>query len=138
MAEPMEEERPAEELAAALEETARLREALTAARAETEALRARTAREADLRTALLARGVRPEALELLAASAGAAEDAETAAEELRGRYGFCFRQEGGLIPTAPLSPPEAETGGLSREALAEMSAAEINRRWEEVRGALGA
>ena len=127
----------ADSLAAALAEAARLREALAAARAETEALRTRTAREAGLRQALLARGARPEALELLAGSAGETLDADAAADALAGRYGFCFRQEGRLIPTAAVSPPKAEAGALGRDELAGMSAAEINRRWEEVRGALG-
>ena len=48
-------------------------------------------------------------------------------------YGGLFR---GHAPLRPVAPPKPEASALSRDAIAGMTAEEINRHWEEIRDAL--
>ena len=54
-------------------------------------------------------------------------------EQLVKAYGGLFRS---AAPLRPVAPPRPEAPALSRDAIAGMTAEEINRRWDDVRDAL--
>ena len=123
---------------------ARIQADFDAYRAQVDADRLASARQASLRAALLTAGANPQTVDLLAAATPLPEDAFDGGElrdpaaalaPIRARYGALFAQPVAL-PTPRLSPPGDAAAPLSRDDIARMSEQEILANWGTVQAAL--
>ena len=123
---------------------ARIQADFDAYRAQVDADRLASARQASLRAALLDAGANPLTVDLLAAASPLPEDAfdggtlrdpAAALAPLRDRYGALFAQPVAL-PTPRLAPPADVAAPLSRDDVARMSEQEILANWGTVQAAL--
>ena len=126
------------------EAAARIQADFDAYRAQVDADRLATARQAALRAALLDAGANPLTVDLLSAAAPIPDDAfdgpalrdpAAALAPIRTRYAALFARPVDL-PTARLSPPCDAAAPLSRDDVARMSEQEILANWPTVQAAL--
>ena len=126
------------------QEAASAREELQAYRAQVEAAQHTAARRAALSDALTVQGANPQALPLLldaitlpeeAWSGDTLEDASAALQPWRAKYSALFAVKS-PIPVTKVAPPMQGGGLLTPADVKRMSAADINRHWSAVKGAL--
>lgn len=126
------------------QEAASAREELQAYRAQVEAAQHTAARRAALSDALSAQGANPQALPLLldaitlpeeAWSGDTLEDASATLQPWRAKYSALFAVKS-PIPVTKVAPPMQGGGLLTPADVKRMSAADINRHWSAVKGAL--
>lgn len=123
---------------------ARIQADFDAYRAQVDADRLASARQASLRSALLTAGANPQTVDLLAAATplpdeafdgDALRDPAAALVPIRERYAALFAQPVAL-PTPRLAPPADAAAPLSRDDVARMSEQEILANWGTVQAAL--
>lgn len=126
------------------QEAARAREALEGYQAQVNGERRKATRRAALEEALADQGANAQTIPLLldaialpedAWSGDALKDAAASLQPYRAKYGALFAVKT-PIPVTRVSPPVHTGGVLTRADVQRMSAADINRSWNEVQKAL--
>ncbi len=94
-------------------------------------------REAGANEAVIPLLLKAAQLDGLTVENGALTDVNAFLAPLKNAYGAFFTAPA-MIPTPTVQPPVSGAGALTRADVQQMSAEEINRRWDEVRAALSA